>query len=35
MQPRHQYELQCIHKDTGEKEDKRITEAETPFEGQQ
>ena len=35
MQSRHQHELQCIHKDTGEKEDKRITEAETPFEGQQ
>ena len=35
MQPRHYHELQCIHKDTWEKADKRITEAETPFEGQQ
>ena len=30
-----QHELQCIHKDTWEKVDKRIAEEGTPFEGQQ
>ena len=33
MQPRHQHELQRIHKDTREEVDKRIAEAGTPFEG--
>ena len=35
MQPRYQHELQCIHKDTCEKVDKRIAEEGTPVEGQQ
>ena len=35
MQPRHQHELQCIHKDMREKVAKGITEEGTPFEGQQ
>ena len=35
MRPRHQHELQCIHKDMREKVAKGITEEGTPFEGQQ